>query len=158
MLIYMHIVKQFQVLLYNSHNLTWVICLHTVCSIWPIDRALSDATTPGQSGLRSNSNEGVLHIIKISKAGGSPLDGLISYWRHSVALKGLTPLQRCSRYIQQPQRTGLLLYQILKYQYKNIWRSSIVLLRGTLCVTVINIENAIENLSSNLERSCLYFT
>ena len=27
--------------LYNSHNLTSVICLHTVCSIWLIDRALS---------------------------------------------------------------------------------------------------------------------
>ena len=41
-------VKWFQVLLYNSHHLTSVICLHTVCSIWPIDRTLSGTTTPGQ--------------------------------------------------------------------------------------------------------------
>ena len=32
---FLHKVKWFQVLLYNSHNLTSVICLHTVCSIWP---------------------------------------------------------------------------------------------------------------------------
>ena len=53
---------QFQVLLYNSHNLTSVICLHTVCSIWPIERTLSGATTLGQNGPGSNGNEGVLHI------------------------------------------------------------------------------------------------
>ena len=29
--------------------------------IWPIDRALSDATTPGQSEPESNGSEGVLH-------------------------------------------------------------------------------------------------
>ena len=34
--------------LYNSHNLTSVICLHTICSIWPTDRTLSGATTPDQ--------------------------------------------------------------------------------------------------------------
>ena len=28
-------------------------------SIWPIDRTLSGATTPGQSGSASNGNEGV---------------------------------------------------------------------------------------------------
>ena len=31
-------------------------------SIWPIDSALSSATTPGQSGPGSNGNERVLHI------------------------------------------------------------------------------------------------
>ena len=35
---YFHTVKWFQVLLYNGHNFISVICLHTVCSIWPIDR------------------------------------------------------------------------------------------------------------------------
>ena len=33
-------VKGFQVLQYNSPNLTSVICLHIVCSIWLIDRTL----------------------------------------------------------------------------------------------------------------------
>ena len=39
----MHTIKWFQVLLYNSHNLTSVICFLTVCSILPIDRTLPEA-------------------------------------------------------------------------------------------------------------------
>ena len=72
-------VKWFQVLLYNSHNLTSVICLHTICSIWPIERTLSSATTLGQSGPRTNGNEGLLWIPQISMAGTSLSDGLMSY-------------------------------------------------------------------------------
>ena len=37
-------------------------------TIRPIDRTLSGATTSGQSGPRSNGNEGLLHIPQISKA------------------------------------------------------------------------------------------
>ena len=83
--------KKFQVLLYNNHNLTSVICLHTVCSIWTIDRTLSGTTDPGQSGPGSNSNKGVLYIPQISKAGASLSDCLMSYPRHSLR-RGLTPL------------------------------------------------------------------
>ena len=36
------------------------------CSIWPIDRTLSGATTPGQSLPRSNDNKEVLHIPQSS--------------------------------------------------------------------------------------------
>ena len=64
--LFLHTVNWFQILLYNNHNLTSVICLHTVCSIWPIDRTLSVATTPGQIGPGSNGNEGVLYIPQIS--------------------------------------------------------------------------------------------
>ena len=60
---FLHTIKWFQVLLYNSHNLTSGICLHTVCSIWSIDRTLSGTTTPGQSEPGSNCNEEVLHIL-----------------------------------------------------------------------------------------------
>ena len=63
-----HTVKCFQVLPYNSHNLTSVIRLHTICSIWSIDRILYSATTLDQSRLRNNGNERVLHIPQISKA------------------------------------------------------------------------------------------
>ena len=63
----LHIFKRFPVLLYNSHNLTSLICLHAVCSIWPIKWILSSATTPGNNG-----NEGVLHILQISKTEVSP--------------------------------------------------------------------------------------
>ena len=47
-----------------------------VCSIWHIDRTLSGAITLGQSGPRTNSNEGLLQIFK---AGASQSDGLMSY-------------------------------------------------------------------------------
>ena len=49
-------------------------------SIQPIDRALSGATTPCQSGPGSNGNEGVLHIPQSpSITGTSPSDCLMSY-------------------------------------------------------------------------------
>ena len=75
-----------------------------ISSIKPIDRALSGATTPGQSGPGSNSNEGVLHILQSSSiTGTSPSDCLVPYSGHSWG--GLTPLQKCSRCILQPQPT-----------------------------------------------------
>ena len=49
--------------------------------MWPIDWTLSGATTPGQSGP---SNEGVLHIHKVSKAWALPSDCLMSYLGHSL--------------------------------------------------------------------------
>ena len=60
-------------------------------SIWPIDRTLSGATTLGQSGPGSNGNKEVLHIHQISKAGASPLDGLMLYLGHSLMGAGLYP-------------------------------------------------------------------
>ena len=41
-------------------------------SIWPFDKTLPYAITPGQSGPESNDNEKLLHILQISKAGVSP--------------------------------------------------------------------------------------
>ena len=49
------------------------------CSIWPIDKTLSGATTPGQSEPGSNGNEGVLHIPQSSSITGALLsDCLVS--------------------------------------------------------------------------------
>ena len=48
-------------------------------SIWPIDRALSDATTPGRSGPGNNGNVGVLPIHQSSKTGVSPSNGFVLY-------------------------------------------------------------------------------
>ena len=49
-------------------------------SILPIDRTLSGSTTPGQSGPRSDSNNEVLRIPKISSISGtSPSDCFMSY-------------------------------------------------------------------------------
>ena len=60
----------------------------------------------GQSGPGSNGNEGVLRIPQSSStAGTSPSDCLVSYPGHSLG-GGVTPLQRSSRCILQPQPTG----------------------------------------------------
>ena len=70
-----------------------------------IDRTLSGATILGQSGPGSNGNEGVLHITQNSSIAGTlPLDCLVSYTRTLIG-GGLTPLQRCSKCILQPQPT-----------------------------------------------------
>ena len=52
-------------------------------SIRPIDRTLSGATIPGQSGPGSNSNEEVLHIPQSPRiTGTSTSDCLVSYTGH----------------------------------------------------------------------------
>ena len=47
-------------------------------SIRPIDRTLSSATTPDQSGPGINGNDGVLHIPQNSKTEASLSDGFVS--------------------------------------------------------------------------------
>ena len=64
--LFLDTVKWFKVLQYNNYYLTSVICLHTVCSIWIIDKTQSGATTLDQTEPESNGNEGVLHIPQIS--------------------------------------------------------------------------------------------
>ena len=60
-------------------------------SIWPIDRTLSGATTPGQSEPGSECSEEVLHIPQSSRiTEASPSDYLVSYPGHS--LSGVLPL------------------------------------------------------------------
>ena len=54
-------------------------------SIWPIDRTLSSATTPGYSGPGSDGNERILFIPQSSIiTGTSPSDCLVSYAGHSL--------------------------------------------------------------------------
>ena len=53
-------------------------------SIWPIDRTISCATTPGLGEPGSNGNEGVLYIPESSRTGASQSDGLMSYPGHSL--------------------------------------------------------------------------
>ena len=54
----------------------------------------------GQSGPLSNGNEGVLRIPQ------SPTIKLFSVISRTLIGGGLTPLQKCSRCILQPQPTG----------------------------------------------------
>ena len=53
--------------------------------IWPIDRALSGATTPEQSGPGSDGNEGILRVPQsTSICEASESDCLLSYPGHSL--------------------------------------------------------------------------
>ena len=101
LLIHLHTVKRLQLLLcitkksiehqlfvYTQLNYQTIqsnlshLFLHSVnpnSSIWPIDRTIPGATTPGQSGSGNNGNEEVLFIPQISKAEASSSDGLMSY-------------------------------------------------------------------------------
>ena len=80
---FLHTVKWFQLLLYNSHNLTSNICLYTIF-VWPINWTLLSFSTPDQNDPGSNDNEGALHIPQSSKVRASPSDGLMSYTGHSL--------------------------------------------------------------------------
>ena len=72
-----------------------------------MNKTLSGVTILGQSG--PGSNEGGVCIPQISKAGALPSDDLMSYKGQLLkgGCGGLTPLQRCSQCILQPQPTGL---------------------------------------------------
>ena len=51
-------------------------------SVWPIDKTLSDATTPDQSGHGSDGNEGVFHLPQNSKTWASSSHSWVSYVTH----------------------------------------------------------------------------
>ena len=73
-------------------------------SVEPIERTLSGATTLGQSGPGSDDNKRVLRIPQSSSITRAILsDCLVSY--PGYLLGSLTPLQRCSWCILQPQPT-----------------------------------------------------
>ena len=62
------------------------------CSVWPINKTLSDATTPSQNEPGSNGRETVLRIQQNSRiTGASPSDCLVA--GHSLEERGL-PLCR----------------------------------------------------------------
>ena len=64
-------------------------------SIWPIDRTLSGATTPGQSGPGSDGNEGVHHIPQRSSIiRTSPPNCLVSYQGTRFVGGVILPLSR----------------------------------------------------------------
>ena len=73
-------------------------------SIWLIDGTLKCTNFIGQSGPRSNCNDGVLHIPQKCGTVFSPSDGLVSYAGHSLCEGGLTRLQICSRRILRADR------------------------------------------------------
>ena len=92
-------------------------CISTQFSfIWLIHSTLSGSTTSGQSGHGSDGKEGVLRIPESSNiTGTTPSDCLVPYPGHSLG-GGLTPLQRCSRGILNPQPTRQLFAWFTVYQ------------------------------------------
>ena len=77
----------------NPFLYIWTVLFQTIqlsistqfSSIWPIDRILSGATTPDQSGPESDGNKEVLRIPQgFSINGTSPSDCLVSYPEHSL--------------------------------------------------------------------------
>ena len=63
-------------------------------SIRPINRNLSGATTPGQSGPGNDSNKGVLRILQIfSITEASPSGCLVSYPGHSLGSHSSAEMQ-----------------------------------------------------------------
>ena len=82
------------------------------CSIWPIDRTLSGATTPGQSGPGSNGNEEVFRIPQSSSiTGTSPSDCLVSYPAHSLG-KFYPSAEKQLVYSTPPTNWAIQLYNV----------------------------------------------
>ena len=76
--------KQLNVKTVLLQAIQFSISTHFSC-IWPIERTLSGANTPSQSGPGSDSSEGILRIPQRSGiTGTSPSDCLMSYPRHSL--------------------------------------------------------------------------
>ena len=94
----------FQIIQFCIRDL-FVLILN-VTSIEPIDRTLSGVTALVQSGSGSDGNEGLLHIPQSSSiTEASPSDSLMSY--QDTHWGRLTPMQRSSWCILQPQPNGL---------------------------------------------------
>ena len=95
---------------------------------------LSGATTPGQSGLGSNGNEGVLCVPQSSIiTGTSPLDCLVSYPGHSL---GGLPFCRCAVSVFYcPNRLGKIQwFQVFQYNTNNIVSSNYFFLIKVICL------------------------
>ena len=90
-------------------------------SIYPINRTLSGATTPGQSGPGSDGNKGVLHIPQSSSiTGASPSDCLVSYPGHPLR-ESYTSVEIQSGYSTAPAdwATMLVVLQLMLYLSAN---------------------------------------
>ena len=115
-LIFLHIDNWFQVSLCNSYNLTSVICLHTVCSISPME-------SPYQvQPLRVKVDLGAIAMKEYSAfpklpALLKPHCQIILCYILFTRWRGLTLLQRCNRCILQPQPTGFRLGRYIKLGY-----------------------------------------
>ena len=100
------IVKNISISNYSVYSKNSVLHKYAVSSIQPIDRALSSATTPAQSGPESNGSEGVLRIPQsLSITGTSQSVCLVSYPVHSLG-GGLFLCKGALGVLHSPSRLG----------------------------------------------------
>ena len=105
-----------------------------------INRTISDATHPGQSGPGNNGNEGHSPFPK-DQALVDPHRQIVLCHNQDTCRRSLTDLQRSSQYILQLKRIGLSLFGILQILFINnidnkiwsnllehIWQKNIVIL------------------------------
>ena len=85
-------------------------------SIWPIDRILPGATTPGQSEPGSNSNERVLHIPQISKAEASHSHCFMSYPGHYGEYQASAEMQS----VYSPAPVDWAIYRVELWAYMDL--------------------------------------
>ena len=93
-----------------------------------MDRTLSGVTTPGQSGPRSNSNEGLAYVPQICKAGILPSDGFKVISRTLVCVckrEGVLHLCRDAVSVFYSQLTGLKKIVVSENGYIHINRGLI---------------------------------
>ena len=102
-------------------------------SIWPIDRTLSGATTLDNSGPGSNDNKGMLCIPQSSSIIRTSLSNcFVSYPGHSLG-EGLTPPQRCSWCVLQPQPTVQSVVSINVFLWCHLFVSHWIRISKFLC-------------------------
>ena len=109
-------------------------CISTqFSSVWPINRTLLGATTPGQSKPGSDGNEEVLSIPQSSSiTETSPSDCLVSYPGH---LLGVLPLRRSAVGVfYSPRRQGLIVVIVYYFQIETK-KNTTLLLVELLAVT-----------------------
>ena len=89
------------------------MCIDVKHSIWPIERTLSGAAVPGQTGPGRNNNEKYSLIPKTQQL--EPLHQIVSYHMQDTHYWDITPLQRCSQCIlgAQPNRLEYKMSAIL---------------------------------------------
>ena len=95
-------------------------------SIRPVDRMLSGATSPGQSGYGSDINEGVHYILRFSQARALSLGDFMSYVGYSLVEEEVLPLRRDAVgvfythththiYIYMNRSTKIFIFKIIIY-------------------------------------------
>ena len=108
----------------------FALSLNVESPIWPIDRTLSGATTPGQSEPWSNGNKEGLHIPQSSyMTGTSPSDCLMPCPGHSLLWGGALPLCRDAVSVfYSPSKLGWVSNRSQRnlLAFNNIWNHVIV--------------------------------